>query len=74
MIAWIKRVFGFKSSKERKLASLRKAHAKLQKQGFDAQRAGKLALAGEWYHLAGEIEEEIVELTAKLENDDSTAS
>ena len=53
---WILKLFGIKTSLERKTEKL----AELRAQAFDAQRRGKLSLAGKFLHEAEILETEIV--------------
>ena len=55
MIKWIKKIFGIKSSLERKKDKMKKLHEK----AFDAQRKGDLSLAGKYQKEANEIAESI---------------
>lgn len=64
-MSWIKRLFGWKTSEERELDRLRKKCAQLQNKGFEAQRNGNLRLAGEYQQQARDLEDDIIELTAK---------
>ena len=59
---WIRKLFGIKSSLEKKQAKL----AELREKAFEAQRRGNLSLAGKYLHEAEALETEIVnELEAK---------
>ena len=60
---WIKKLFGIKSSIEKKQDELNK----LRQKGFEAQRNGDLRTAGKYYHAAEILETEIEEMF-KLEN------
>tara|TARA_B100000242_G_C42884256_1_gene410289 strand:- start:500 stop:700 length:201 start_codon:yes stop_codon:yes gene_type:complete len=53
---WILKLFGIKTSLERKTEKL----AELRAQAFDAQRRGKLSLAGKYLHEAEILETEII--------------
>tara|TARA_Y100000114_G_C11518520_1_gene212361 strand:+ start:335 stop:535 length:201 start_codon:yes stop_codon:yes gene_type:complete len=52
---WIRKLFGLKTSLEKKQDKL----AALRKSAFDAQRKGKLSLAGKYLHEAEMLETEI---------------
>jgi hypothetical protein len=53
---WILKFFGIKTSLERKTEKL----AELRAKAFDAQRRGKLSLAGKYLHEAEILETEII--------------
>jgi len=53
---WIRKLFGLKTSLEKKQDKL----AALRESAFDAQRRGKLSLAGKYLHEAEILETEIV--------------
>ena len=53
---WIRKLFGLKTSLEKKQDKL----ASLRESAFDAQRRGKLSLAGKYLHEAEILETEIV--------------
>ena len=53
---WIRNLFGLKTSLEKKQDQL----ASLRAKAFDAQRRGKLSLAGKYLHEAEILETEIV--------------
>lgn len=53
---WIRKLFGLKTSLEKKQDKL----ATLREKAFDAQRRGKLSLAGKYLHEAEILETEIV--------------
>ena len=55
MIEWIKKIFGIKSSTEKKQEQMKKLHAK----AFEAQRNGDLSLAGKYQKKADIIAENI---------------
>ena len=63
MIKWIKKIFGIKSSLERKKDKMKKLHEK----AFDAQRKGDLSLAGKYQKEANEIAEKLKLQLKKLE-------
>jgi len=52
---WIRKLFGLKTPLEKKQDKL----ARLRKNAFDAQRRGKLSLAGKYLHEAEILETEI---------------
>jgi hypothetical protein len=52
---WIRKLLGLKTSLEKKQDKL----AALRKSAFDAQRKGKLSLAGKYLHEAEMLETEI---------------
>jgi len=54
---WIRNLFGLKTALEKKQDKL----AALRKSAFDAQRRGKLSLAGKYLHEAEILETEIVQ-------------
>tara|TARA_B100000282_G_C31566063_1_gene414410 strand:+ start:288 stop:488 length:201 start_codon:yes stop_codon:yes gene_type:complete len=54
---WILKLFGMKTSLEKKQDKL----AALRKSAFDAQRKGKLSLAGKYLHEAEMLETEIAD-------------
>ena len=54
---WIRKLFGLKTSLEKKQDKL----ASLRESAFDAQRRGKLSLAGKYLHEAEILETEIVQ-------------
>ena len=54
---WIRKLFGLKTSLEKKQDKL----AALRKSAFDAQRKGKLSLAGKYLHEAEILETEIAD-------------
>jgi hypothetical protein len=54
---WILKLFGIKTSLERKTEKL----AELRAKAFDAQRRGKLSLAGKYLHEAEILETEIIQ-------------
>ena len=58
---WIKKLFGIKSEKEKKLAEI----DRLLKLSFDAQRKGDLSLAGKYQQEIEAIYDEIEELQAR---------
>ena len=53
---WIRKLFGLRTSLEKKQDKL----DALRKSAFDAQRRGKLSLAGKYLHEAEILETEIV--------------
>ena len=53
---WILKLFGIKTSLERQTEKL----AELRAKAFDAQRRGKLSLAGKYLHEAEILETEII--------------
>ena len=53
---WIRKLFGLRTPLEKKQDKL----AALRKSAFDAQRRGKLSLAGKYLHEAEILETEIV--------------
>mgnify|MGYP001310433559 CR=1 FL=1 len=53
---WIRKLFGLKTSLEKKQDEL----ATLREKAFSAQRKGKLSLAGKYLHEAEILETEIV--------------
>ena len=53
---WLRKLFGLKSSLEKKQAKLEE----LRKSAFDAQRIGKLSLAGKYLREAEVLETEII--------------
>ena len=63
---WIRKLFGIKSSLEKKQAKL----AELREKAFEAQRRGNLSLSGKYLHEAEALETEIVnELEAKSDDE-----
>ena len=54
---WILKLFGIKTSLEKKTEKLAEMRAK----AFDAQRRGKLSLAGKYLHEAEILETEIIQ-------------
>jgi len=63
---WIRKLFGIKSSLEKKQAKL----AELREKAFEAQRRGNLSLAGKYLHEAEALETEIVnELEAQSDGE-----
>tara|TARA_B100001248_G_C27156875_1_gene351636 strand:- start:262 stop:447 length:186 start_codon:yes stop_codon:yes gene_type:complete len=54
---WILKLFGIKTSLEKKTEKL----AELRAKAFDAQRRGKLSLAGKYLHEAEILETEIIQ-------------
>jgi len=64
---WIRKLFGLKTPLEKKQDKL----AALRESAFDAQRRGKLSLAGKYLHEAEILETEIVkELEAENGRED----
>ena len=62
---WIRKLFGMKTSLEKKQDRL----ASLRKSAFDAQRRGKLSLAGKYLHEVEILETEIVEMLGGQNNE-----
>ena len=57
-MSWFRKLFGIKTSLEKKQDKLKA----LREVAFDAQRRGKLSLAGKYLHEAEILETEIVQM------------